>query len=439
MRHMTKHAPVNQPTDVYAMNGSECPPQVGLQRVLELGLRHLGVDAAYIAETNATGQMCRAAAGDAESFGIAVGEALPEGAPNGRELASGVLPSCVGEVEAGARLAGLARSTGARVGSFIGVPLRHSDGTLFGSLCGLGHLPCPSLDERETRFLSMLAELITGDLDEQRRAERLEADLARLIETEDVRVAYQPIVDVRSGRCLGLEALARFPEPYVRPDLTLDAAESVGLRIELERLVISQAWPTIALLGEDQFLAMNLAPDALVELARRANLRPDISVDRIVIEVTEHAVVDSYAMLHEELEPLRRRGLRIAVDDAGAGYSSLRHVLELRPDFIKIDRWLIDGIAKDHARRVAVGAFMSLARDLGSVVVAEGVERDADLAAVRRLGLHAVQGYLLGRPTTDPGRVANLLEAMPAIGEGGVERRPSRAPHRRDPVLPAGF
>jgi EAL domain-containing protein (putative c-di-GMP-specific phosphodiesterase class I) len=97
---------------------------------------------------------------------------------------------------------------------------------------------------------------------------------------------------------------------------------------------------------------------------------------------------------------LRERGLRVAVDDAGAGYASLRHVLELRPDFIKVDRSLIHGISSDHARRVAVSGFLSLALDLGSTVVAEGVERAADLSAVRELGLHAAQGYLLGRPTT---------------------------------------
>jgi EAL domain-containing protein (putative c-di-GMP-specific phosphodiesterase class I) len=143
--------------------------------------------------------------------------------------------------------------------------------------------------------------------------------------------------------------------------------------------------------------------------------------------------------LHRELEPLRRRGLRIAVDDAGAGYSSLRHVLELRPDFIKIDRWLIDGIAHDHARRVAVGAFMSLARDLGSVVIAEGVEQAADLAAVRRLGLHAVQGYLLGRPTTDRGRLAHLLGHAPVLGDAEMARRRSWASRRRDTFVPAGY
>jgi EAL domain-containing protein (putative c-di-GMP-specific phosphodiesterase class I) len=128
-----------------------------------------------------------------------------------------------------------------------------------------------------------------------------------------------------------------------------------------------------------------------------------------VVEVTEHSVVECYDDLHRELTPLRRQGLRIAVDDAGAGYSSLRHVLELRPDFIKVDRSLIHGIADDHARRVAVSAFLSLAADLGAQVVAEGLERPSDLSTVREMGLHAVQGYLLGKPSTDPEALARWL------------------------------
>jgi EAL domain-containing protein (putative c-di-GMP-specific phosphodiesterase class I) len=159
----------------------------------------------------------------------------------------------------------------------------------------------------------------------------------------------------------------------------------------------------------------------LVELARRANQRDDLPLPQLVVEITEHTVVNSYAVLHHELTPLRERGLRIAVDDAGAGYASLRHVLELRPDFIKVDRWLIHGIARDHARRVAVSAFLSLALDLGASVVAEGVERPEDLEVAHQLGLHAAQGYLLGRPTTDLEIVPRWLSAP---------RRP-KAPARR--------
>jgi EAL domain-containing protein (putative c-di-GMP-specific phosphodiesterase class I) len=109
--------------------------------------------------------------------------------------------------------------------------------------------------------------------------------------------------------------------------------------------------------------------------------------------------------------------MRIAVDDAGAGYASLRHVLELRPDFIKVDRSLIHGIADDHARRVAVSAFLSLALDIGSLVIGEGVERPVDLAVVRELGLHAVQGFLLAQPTSSPDALSRWIGPAPQVPE----------------------
>jgi EAL domain-containing protein (putative c-di-GMP-specific phosphodiesterase class I) len=118
-----------------------------------------------------------------------------------------------------------------------------------------------------------------------------------------------------------------------------------------------------------------------------------------VIEITEQDTVDSYPELRRSLTPLRRQGLRIAIDDAGAGYASLHHIVELRPDFIKVDRSLVHGLADDDARRVAVSAFVLLSLDLGGMVVAEGVEMPADLVALRDLGVHAAQGFLLGKPS----------------------------------------
>jgi EAL domain-containing protein (putative c-di-GMP-specific phosphodiesterase class I) len=418
--------------------------RVGLDRVVELTNRHLGLDVVYIAELTETRQIYRAAAGDAASFKIAVNDGPSSRATYCRRLVAGEIPNVIRDAAADRRVAELPMTRDARIGSFIGVPLRLSDGELYGTLCALSHRPDPTLDERDVRFMSMLGELLVGELDDQRREERLRSKILELIETEDLDVAYQPIVDLRSDRCIGIEALARFPEPFARPDETLAAARRLDLSLELERLVVRHAWKMLPQLGPGQFLALNLSPDALVELARRANLRPELRVDQIVVEVTEHTIVDSYAELHRQLGPLRRCGLRIAVDDAGAGYASLRHVLELRPDFIKIDRSLIHGIADDNARRVAVSAFLSLALDLGSSVVAEGVERPQDLTTVRELGLHAVQGYLLGRPTTSRDALAEWIgPESPTARTGRTGRTPSagarraaRRSGRRRPAAP---
>ncbi len=336
------------------------------------------------------------------------------------------------------RLRGLPAATASRIGAFIGVPLHLSDGTRFGALCGLSRTARCDLGQRDAQFMAMLGELLVDELDEERNRRKLQSEFTRVIDTEDLQVAYQPIFDLRTERCLGIEALARFSEPFRKPDWALAAAEQFGLRLELERLVVREAWKLLPALGPGQFLALNVAPDALVELARRANLRDDLPLSSLVIEVTEHAVVDRYGPLLGELAPLRARGLRIAVDDAGAGYASLRHVLELRPDLVKVDRSLIDGIARDHAKRVAVGAFLSLALDLRASVVAEGVESGEDLRAARELGVHAAQGFLLGRPTTDPQVLAQWIGTA-AHGPGGAPplvRSSGFVPRRRVPQVP---
>jgi EAL domain-containing protein (putative c-di-GMP-specific phosphodiesterase class I) len=390
---------------------------VGLDRIVELTHRHLGLDVVYIAELRDDRQVFRAAAGDARSFKIALGDGVPAESSYCQRLLAGEIPNVIPDAAADERVADLPVTRRSRIGSYIGVPVRLSDGTVYGTLCGLGHTADETLDQRDVRFMSMLAELIVLDLDELRCQEELRSDILRLIETEDLDVAYQPILDLQTNRCIGVEALARFPEPFASPDRTLDAAEGVGLSLELERLVVVQAWKVIPRLGAGQFLALNVSPGALVELAHRANMRENLPLDKLVVEVTEHAVVDCYEDLHRELTPLRAQGLRIAVDDAGAGYASLRHVLELRPDFIKVDRSLIHGIADDRARRVAVSAFVSLAADLGAQVVAEGVERPGDLSTVREMGLDAVQGYLLGKPSTNPEALSGWL---------GPDSRPQR-------------
>jgi EAL domain-containing protein (putative c-di-GMP-specific phosphodiesterase class I) len=277
----------------------------------------------------------------------------------------------------------------------------------------VGQEPDHTLNERALRLLSTLGKLIIDDMEEQRRREDLRTAIANLVQSGELEVAYQPVFALDGNRCLGLEALARFPEPLGSPDQTFAAAEEIGLGVELERAAMRRAWAILPRLAPGQFLFLNSSPAALLAIARGADAGEDVAWARIVVEVTEHSAIEAYAALQHELAPLRRRGLRIAVDDVGAGYASLRHVLELRPDFIKLDRWLIDGVAEDVGRRAAVSAFVALAGELGASVIGEGVERREDLAALGELGLDAAQGYLLGGPTNDRDAVLRWC-AVPA-------------------------
>jgi EAL domain-containing protein (putative c-di-GMP-specific phosphodiesterase class I) len=389
----------------------EIPEPDGLfDRVVALAQRHLRVDAVCIAERRPDGvHYCRAAAGDPGAFDVVVGGALPcalvglsEAIVSGSAATNGAAPDAPDRMQ-------------------VAVPLVRSDGTAYGAILALGRSTRDALDERDLRLLSMSADLLLRYLDDQRDLDAMRADVGMLIHERRLDIATQPIFDLRSGSCIGVEALARFPKGWGAPDATFRAADAAGLGVELERLAVQQAWPILEQLRPQQVLTVNLSPVAATVLAERATAYAELPLNQIVVEITEHAAIDSYATLRAQLRPLRELGLRVAVDDAGAGYASLRHVVELRPDFIKVDRDLIHGLAEDHARRVAVSAFVLLSLDLNASVIAEGLERPADLAALYDLGVDAAQGYLLGRPSTQPADLASWLRRdgakAPTLGE----------------------
>lgn len=159
-----------------------------------------------------------------------------------------------------------------------------------------------------------------------------------LLEAEDLQVAMQPIVDMTYGHLIGVEALARFPDGR-SPDVWFREAADVGCALELDRLAFRRALAQLPLLPEACYLSINATPEYVLSGKLTDDvLGSRVSLQRLVIEITEHARVDDYAALQAVLTPLRERGVRLAVDDTGAGYASLTHVLNLRPSVIKIDR-----------------------------------------------------------------------------------------------------
>lgn len=227
--------------------------------------------------------------------------------------------------------------------------------------------------------------------------QRQRREMADLLTAQALRIALQPVMDLASGTYPTMEALARFDAPLGPPDVTFATEHRVGLRRELELLALDKAIELVPRLRPEQAVAINLSPDVAVHVASRP---PAVALDRLIFELTEHAAVESYATLRCALAPLREAGLRLAVDDAGAGFSSLRHIVELQPDIIKIDRSLVAGADSDRARRTVITMFVLMALDMRATVIAEGVETVAELSCVAGLGVDQVQGYLIGRPST---------------------------------------
>lgn len=235
-------------------------------------------------------------------------------------------------------------------------------------------------------------------------------------------IAFQPIRSLPSGEWIGVEALARFPgTPDTSPEEWFLEAESVGLGVELEILAIETALGTAKDLPESVYIAVNASPGACLDARLKAVLeKQEIPGQRIVLEVTERHEVADYAPLAAALLPLRHSGVRIAVDDAGAGFASMRHILQLKPDMVKLDRDIIAGIDNDHGQRALGSALAGFATEIGAALIAEGIETPAELKTVASLGIGAGQGYLLGPPTTRPEEWRRWAAELPV---GGPTRR----------------
>ena len=223
------------------------------------------------------------------------------------------------------------------------------------------------------------------------------AEIAALLERPDaITPVFQPIVALSTGRVSGYEALARFPTPPDRrPDEWFALAQRVGLGPQLEARAVAAALAAPNR-PEGVYLSFNLSPSAISSPEVLSVLPADLS--GLVIEITEHERVGDESELRSQLAPLRERGARIAVDDAGAGYAGLQQVMRIHPDIIKLDRSLVAEVDSDPAKAALIDAFARFARGTGAVVCAEGIETAAELRVVADLDVTYGQGFGLGKP-----------------------------------------
>jgi EAL domain-containing protein (putative c-di-GMP-specific phosphodiesterase class I) len=237
---------------------------------------------------------------------------------------------------------------------------------------------------------------------ERARHERVERIEAVLDGGTTMGMVFQPIVSLADHEVVGLEALSRFnAEPMRSPDLWFDEAASVGLGPDLEMKAVRAAIDQVERLPEGAFLAVNVSPE-LVMSGRLDYLGDEKVCGRLVLELTEHVAVDDYGPIRRRIDPLRERGARVAVDDTGAGFSSMRHILLLKPEIIKLDGSLTHGVDHDPARRALASSLVSFAKDVGASLIAEGVETAEELSTLELLGAHWVQGFHIARPEPLP-------------------------------------
>jgi len=364
-----------------------------IERILSLARAALDMDVAVVGAFDGD-FVVQAVDGENEWFDLEVGSRIP--------VEQGDLPTLVHDAVADARTADLPMTRESGIGAYVGVPIRLWDGTLYGTLCCLSRSPEPSLNVRDVRFLRVLAEIVADQVDrEQLESEKRRLEWSRIrgvLDRDDIDVEFQPVFDLDDCKIVSLEALARFwTEPMRSPSVWFAEATEVGLGVELELAAIRSALQRLDDFPPGVAIALNVSPTTALDPGF-CELLFEIA-DRVVIEITEHAQVDDYDALRDALAPLRERGAQLAIDDVGAGFANLRHILRLAPDLLKLDLSLTQEISRDPAREALASSLVGFAEGVGASIVAEGISSDEDLALLRALGVDYGQGFHLARPS----------------------------------------
>lgn len=235
----------------------------------------------------------------------------------------------------------------------------------------------------------------------------------KLIEEQNISSVYQPIVSLQDGQVMGYEALTRGPvdSPFHSPLVMFQYAEQQGDLYRLEKLAREKAIQGSILEHPQQMLFINISshvlddpgfvPGKTLEILQEYGLRPN----NVVFEITERSSIEDFTLAKKILAHYRTQGYRIAIDDAGAGYSSLQAIAELQPDFIKIDRSLIENIHQNKVKAYILETFVTFAQKMNISLIAEGIEQVEELAKLTQMGVHYAQGFLLGKPSTKPMQV----------------------------------
>lgn len=393
-----------------------------VQRALEAVRTHLGLQVAYVSEFVGNETVFRHVDAPGLEHLIKPGDSKSLDDVYCRHILAGRMPELIADTADVPLAMAMPITHEVPIGTHLSVPLRMSDGEIYGMFCCLGPFADKSLNNRDLGMMRAFAELTAFEIDKEREAQRGHREKAARIEAvvdgDGICIVYQPIWGLADNRPIGFESLSRFTaEPVRPPDQWFGEAAEVGLGVELELLAIRHALAQLSAFPENVYVSINASSETVLSPSL-AEVLAGHPLERIVLEITEHDCIDDFEALEAAVGPLRARGLRLAVDDAGAGHSGLQQILKMRPDLIKLDRSLIEGIGDDPGRRALAAALTMFARDTGSRLIAEGVETEAELAMLRALGVDKVQGYLLGRPA--PLDVALALVQQPPAGRNAA-------------------
>lgn len=397
------------------------PHDASLSQMLAAIRRHLKMDVAFISEFSSGNRVFRQVDPQTPENPVQPGAGDPLEASFCQRVVDGRLPELIPDARLNPVAAALPPTHALPVGAHLSVPIRMEDGSVYGTFCCFSHAADNTLDERDLSMMRVFAD-VAGELIERerkatRRREEISSRLQAALHDDGLAIVYQPIYDLVQHKVVGFEALSRFISgPERPPDIWFSEANEIGLGAELEARAVRMGLQGLTDLPADVYVSVNMSPEHILE-GTMDQLFQGKSLHRVMLEITEHAVVEHYDDLVRKIRPYRDRGLKVAVDDAGAGYSSFRHILHLMPDRIKLDMSLTRNIDGDTSRRALAAAFARFSEETGSSIVAEGVETAAEMHTLQALGVTRIQGFYIGRPVSLPAAV-QLCAADPANGMG---------------------
>lgn len=394
----------------------------GVAQVLRTVRKHLGMDVAFVSHFREVDRVLEHV--DSDEFApISVGQVIPLEDGYCLKIVRGELPQLIADTSLVPAAMAMPETRAIPIGAHLSVPIELSTGEIYGTLCCFSREPNLTLGERDLRMIRALGEVLASRIDEDligARAKQGAADeIHRALAEGAPRIVYQPIYSLLKDEIAGAEALSRFDTlPPRAPDVWFNAAHDAGVGMDLELRAIEHALVALEHMPVPLTLSLNASPELLISGRLVAVLR-NVDLARIALEVTEHAAVADYDALTSALAPFRARGALLSIDDAGAGYASMRHILNLNPDVIKLDISITRNIDTDSSRRALAKGLIAFAHEIGSIIIAEGVETEAELSALRAIGVDKVQGYYLSKPKT----LDDFVLALVARGTSSEPRR----------------
>jgi len=405
-----------------------------VNKLLSAVRRHLGMDVAFVSQFRETDRIFHHVDARGQSP-IQAGDAIPLSEGYCKHVVDGHLPELIPDTARVPAALAISATKALPIGAHLSVPIKLADGSCYGTFCCFSFEADRTLSQRDLEMMRVFADVLADQIDVDVERSRSRSERVGRIESAlsggHPAIVYQPIYNLETSRIAGFECLSRFHlEPQRPPNEWFSEAHEVGLGGALEMTAIREALRALKHFPPPLYLTINCSPEIIADGSLLEALdRVDLA--RVVVEITEHVYVDDYAALIKQLSLLRALGLKVAIDDAGAGYASMRHILKIHPDLIKLDISLTKNIDADSTQRALAAALIAFARETGATIVAEGIETEEELRTLKRLGICQAQGYHLARPAPLKQCLALLLDSAVSIeGNRFEDKGPAGRPVR---------